>query len=50
MPNITDNLYADLLNSTNPSDPLKDPKAKNKLIKTLHGFQGFAKPHIDSFN
>ena len=50
MSTITDNLYADILDPTNPLDPLKDPKVKNKLIKSLYGFQGFAKPHIDSFN
>jgi hypothetical protein len=32
------------------NDPLKDPKIKNKLIRSLYGLQGFAKQHIDSFN
>lgn len=32
------------------SDPLKDPKTKNKLIRSLFGLKGFAKQHIESFN
>lgn len=47
---MTDNLYGDLLDPVMANDPLKDPKAKNKLIRSLFGLQGFAKPHIDSFN
>ena len=47
---MTDNLYGQLLDPVKAADPLKDPKAKNELIKSLYGLQGFAKPHIDSFN
>lgn len=47
---MTENLYTDLLSPTNAADPLTDPKAKNELIKSLYGLQGFAKQHIDSFN
>lgn len=47
---MTDNLYSELIDPSNSNDPLKDPKIKNKLIRSLYGFQGFAKQHIDSFN
>lgn len=47
---MTENLYEELLNPLNLGDPLKDPRTKNKLIKSLFGLQGLAKQHIDSFN
>lgn len=47
---MTDNLYEQLLDPLQATDPLKDPKTKNKLIRSLFGLQGFAKQHIDSFN
>lgn len=47
---MTENLYEQLLDPLQVNDPLKDPKIKNKLIKSLYGLQGFAKQHIDSFN
>ena len=47
---MTENLYDDLLDPVHANDPLKDPKSKNRLIRSLFGLQGFAKPHIDSFN
>lgn len=47
---MIENLYEDFQECLNAEDPLKDIKVKNQIVKSLYGEQGFAKPHIDSFD
>lgn len=47
---MVDKLYQEPLAAEDIRNPLSDQRTKHKLIKSLYGFQGFAKQHIDSFD
>ena len=47
---MVDRLYEEPLSASAPINPLLYSQAKQKLISSLYGQQGFAKQHIDSFD